>query len=443
MKLQKYLAILLLILFNSGALALKTELGAKESNIVDKTPFLKAVIEDKNKIVLINRPYNWGGGFNMDTLEHFFMLNIQQNCSEDCIITNHKRQFIEKEFIGKDQKILDKYFAKYPTIHTTFRASKIYNKEDLKASLTRKIWGLYNKYPYLEKSHKLSEEERKKFKKYSSRNPNLSDEELKDSVRFLSDILHKQFNMPVIILFDKYDDFARSYAATQLEAGRQVQEDEFIKYGYDLYGSVIERAIYKNPNLYKALIMGTTKIVGMKFWNKLQSFSLDTLFTPIWGDYFGFSIKEVMGLMKEYKVKGINSKMLNNIKMHYGGFMLGKQEIYNPSAIMKMLGTYKAHKKISFDYIRHIPINGDFSSPARRATIQNLIDGKSIDVIINPNISYMDIGKSSENFYGILFLEGYLTASKITPLQNGKYKCRLKIPNEEMRTRFKWKISES
>lgn len=435
MKSQILLLITLILSFSNTIFASKGSFNAQTISVVDKTPFLKAIIEDKNKIVLVTRPHSWGGTFNLGNIESFFAPNLKSDCCENKAVDVVKRQKLAKESIGVDKHIMDKYFGKYPTISISFRTAKIKDKAELRKKMIYKIKNMYSKYYYLSLSSKLSPSEIEIIERYTSRNPDLSDDEIKNSVRFLCDIMYKHFEMPVIILFNKYDDFVKSHAAELLEAGKDLKEDDYIKYAYDLHGSIIYRALNNNPNLYKSLIMGTTKVRGMKIWDKIK-YSEDSLFDPKWGDYFGFTKKELFELFDEYKVRNVDEKTLDRIKKFYGGYKLGNQDIYHPAPVMRMLESYRSYKELRFDFYRHIPVVGDFSSEARKNTIENLIKGKSIDIIIDPNISYLDSGSNPENFYAILVMEGFLAISKSEALDNGKYKCRVKIPNEEMRIKF-------
>lgn len=440
MKLKITFILLLSLFANQAALATKGAMGTLTEITVDKTPFFKAIIEDKNKIMLITRPHSWGGTFNMSAIENFFSPNITSDCCDNKVVNYVKMQKIQKEVIGIDKKILDKYFAKYPTISISFISHKLKDQGFFRKKLELKIRNLFWKYTYLTKSTKLTAEDIALLEKYAEKTPNLTDDEIKNSIRFLSDMMYKHFEMPIIIIFNKYDDFLKAHTSELLRANKPIEEDEVIKMGYDLYGGMIYNNLKNNPHLYKSLIMGTTKVGGMKIWDKLPH-SEDSIFKPKWGDYFGFTKTELLSLMQDYKVKNVNEKMLEKIKRYYGGHKLGKQDIYNPAAIMYMLETYRAHREIRFDYLRYIPIVGDFTSPARKGTFTNLIEGKSIDINVDPNISYMQAGSSSENFYALMLMEGFLTATQITPLDNGKYKCRVKIPNEEIRDRFRRLIS--
>lgn len=441
MKIRILLLFVLIASLCPISFASKGSFNAQTISVVDKTPFLKAIIEDKNKVVLITRPHSWGGTFNLGNVENFFSPNVKSDCCHNKVVDVVKRQKLEQESIAVDKHIMNKYFGQYPTISISFRTSKIKDKDHLRSRMISKIKNMFVKYAYLEHSHKLSPDDIEMIQKYSSRNANLTDDEIKNSVRFLSDMMYKHFEMPVIILFNKYDDFAKSHASDLLEAGMDLKEDDYIKYAYDLHGGIIYNALHNNHNLFKSLIMGTTKVSGMKIWDKIKH-SEDSLFNPKWGDYFGFTLKELFILFEEYDVGKVDEKTLARIKKFYGGYKLGNQDIYHPAPIMRMLESYRSYKELRFDFYRHVPIVGDFSSPARKGTIKNLASGKTIDITIDPDISYLDAGTSSENFYAILVMEGFLAITKATELDNGKYKCRVKIPNEEMKIKFNNLIGE-
>jgi hypothetical protein len=64
------------------------------NHTVDKTDFIKAIIEDNHKVLLITRPPNWGKSSILMELEKFFTPNIKTDCSCNHIIEQYKEQFM-------------------------------------------------------------------------------------------------------------------------------------------------------------------------------------------------------------------------------------------------------------------------------------------------------------------------------------------------------------
>lgn len=435
---MKYIFRLLTILLICNNSFATIERSAGVNNIsVDKTPFLKAIIEDKNKVILITRPHSWGSTFNMVSIENFFMPNMDGECCKNEGVDIYKRQKIERNMIGLNKGLIDKYFAKYPTILINLRLNKITDIKSLRTSLARKIRFLFIKHNYLMKSYKLSKEDLELFSKYMDRGTILSDSEIKNSIRFLSDAMYKHFEKPIIIMLHKYDDFVKSYSA-QLSAKHEPlnPEDEYIKEAYKLYAGLILNSMKDNPNLMKGLIIGTSKIGKMGVFDKISNLEEDSLLKPKWGDYFGFTYEELLNLLKESNITDVTKEEFQLIKQYYGGYKLGGKEIYNSAGIMRMIDDYKVFKKLTFTHIRHISLSADFDSPERKRTLKKLLDGKSIEVMIDPEISYMEADISPNHFYAILFFEGFLAARTIEKQEDGKYKCQLMIPNEEILERF-------
>ena len=106
----------------------------------------------------------------MTNLESFFMPNIKSDCCENEIVTSYKKQRLESESVGVDQKTLEKYFSRYPTILISFRTNRIKDASYFRKSIIRKIYGLYNKHSYLSKSYKLSPEDLELFNQYRDNN---------------------------------------------------------------------------------------------------------------------------------------------------------------------------------------------------------------------------------------------------------------------------------
>jgi len=361
---------------------------------------------------------------------------LDKECRENTALKEIKRQKIENMSIGIEREVLDQYHGNYPTILLSFRTNKASNIESFKLSIAYKIQKLFKKHLYLAQSTKLSFKDKQEFNRYMNRHSALTDEDLKNSVRFLSDMLNKHFDMPVIILFNKYDDYMKAYSMELISHNAPVVSSDFSKEGSRLIGGIIFRALDKNPHLLRSLIFGTTKVRDMEFF-KIKNIVEDSILEPRFGDYFGFTNKELDLLLDEYKVKNLNQDTLARIKRYYGGYSLNGMAIYNPAGIMRMLGKYKALHRIDFTHIRYISLALDLSSKKRRNIFEKLINGGRLNVEIDPNISYIDTNSSIDNLCSILAFEGFLAISKAEKLPNGKYRSVVKIPNEEMRLRFK------
>jgi hypothetical protein len=406
------------------------------NHTVDKTDFIKAIIEDNHKVLLITRPPNWGKSSILMELEKFFTPNIKTDCSCNHIIEQYKEQSLYGKTIHEHKELLDKYFGKYPTILISLKISKTDTIESLHKSINSTIKHLYRKYPYLAKSPNLNIEEINLYNKYADNLQPLTKEEMILSLRFLEDIFNKHFGKQTIILVDEYDYLVNQYYIQQFsEHGLREKESPVLLEIYDLVGKMLAKAVRNNQSLHKAIFTGTTNIEKMGIFTGLKSFREDSVLNPYLKKYFGFTDEEVIDLLKQANIY-YDHKVLASIKSWYGGYRIGDVDIYNPTSIMKMINGYKKKQDLVLTHVRYMSLKSDFSSPRRQKELVALLEGRGIEIEADPYVEFWEINSKSDSFYTLLLYEGFLAARNIQKAPNGTYKCTVKIPNKEYREIF-------
>lgn len=405
-------------------------------HVVDKSHFIKAIIEDNHKVLLITRPSNWGKTSNLFELEKFFTPNIKTDGSANKIIETYKAQTLYGTTIHDHKELLDQYFGKYPTILISLKIKKADTIEDLHKQINSTIKHLFRKYPYLANSPNLSTDEINLYNKYADDMQPLTKEEMIASLRFLEDIFNKHFGKQTIILVDEYDYMVNRYYIEQFgDHGLRTKESPVLLEIYDLVGKMLAKAVQNNWSLHKAVFTGTTNIEKMGIFTGLKSFREDSLLNPYLKSYFGFTQADVIDLLKQADIY-YDYKVLANIKSWYGGYKVGDVDIYNPSSIMKMIAGYKRNKDLVLTHVRHISLKSDFSSPTRQKELVALLEGRGIEIEADPYVEFWEINSKSDSFYTLLFYQGFLAASDIRKTPSGTYKCTVKIPNREYREIF-------
>ena len=159
---------------------------------VDKTEFIKEVIDDKSEVLLITRPRRFGKTLNMNMLSYYFDIENKSN----------KKLFKGLKIMDAGEKYL-KEMCSYPVINLSFVKLKENSYKNMILSIKNIIANIYEKYRYLLESDKISKEEKVKIKKILSAKENEVD--LKDSIWNLTKYLQKYYNKKVILLIDEYD----------------------------------------------------------------------------------------------------------------------------------------------------------------------------------------------------------------------------------------------
>ena len=76
----------------------------------DKSPFIKEVIDNGAKVILITRPRRFGKTLNLSMLYHFLQMNFSQNGN-----------LFEGLAIFKDTEFCNKHQHQYPVIFISFK----------------------------------------------------------------------------------------------------------------------------------------------------------------------------------------------------------------------------------------------------------------------------------------------------------------------------------
>lgn len=402
---------------------------------IDKTEFIRGIIESKHQTFLITRPHSWGKSANLGKLQKFFAPVRNSLGKEVPAFRRERLQGISNDKISKDRRIIEEYFFQYPIISMTFEPVEIKDREHLRRELTYYIKNLFWTYDFLGDDHGLTNDERDKFGIYDHHNRDiLTDDEIIDSLRYLSQILHNHFGKPTLIMINKYDNFVRYWHVNNPNPSEE--DRKLLAYIKDITGKMIRSALHNNKHLYKGIVIGVTDVADMRIFDHIPNVSKDSMLNPTFADEFGFDDKEIKALFKSYGLS-VTKEDMENIKKHFGGYQLDGQEIYNPAAINYMTRYFKRDGRPAYDFNRLVAIQSNFCPDKRQEELKSLLDGNSRDVIINPKAGYEALNAKDDDFYSLLVFEGFLTYKNLQKLDNGKYKAKVYIPNIEMRNAFR------
>lgn len=239
----------------------------------------------------------------------------------------------------------------------------------------------------------------------------------------LSEVLSKikeATGQKFIIIIDEWDALIRDE-----DADKDIQE-EYINFLRGLFKGV-------EPTKYIALayLTGILPIKKQKTQSALNNFDEYTMlnagrFSP----FVGFTEKEVESLCDRYK------KDYNEIKHWYDGYILGKQHIYNPKAVVSAMldGTLQSYwsQTSTFESIRPF-INMDFDG--LKAEIIRMISGDEVKVKTTTFQNDMVTIKNKDDVFMLLIHLGYLAYDQ--------QKQTAFIPNEEIRGEFVNAVEEN
>ena len=379
------------------------ELIDKDYYYVDKTNLIVNIINEK--VVLYTRPRRFGKTLNMSMLYYFFSIKEKKNS----YLFNHLN-------ISKNIDAL-KHQNKYPTIFISLKDMKVPSMENQLLNFSSIIARLLDQFEDILDYDIFNDREKTLLNKYhmgiASKN------ELAESLLNISICLEKYYHQKVIILIDEYDVPLQS-------AYQNNYYDEMV----DFLRSVFSSALKTNDALEKGIMAGCLRISKESIFTGLNNFKAYSILYKSKNEYFGFTKKEILQLLKDYNL----TDYVDEVKEWYDGYLFGNIEIYNPWSTLMYVDcklNSSDNKPISFwantsgnDLVVNYIQNG---SDELHEEFEQLIQGKSLTKYIKPELTYREMDNIN-NIYSFLLLTGYLKIKE----DLGENKYKLIIPNKEV-----------
>lgn len=375
----------------------------KSAYYVDKTNFIEDVLNEQ--VVLYTRPRRFGKTLNMSMLYYFFSIKEKENS-----------YLFDGLNISKNKDAL-KHQNKYPTIFISLKEMKSLTFDSQISSFSNVIYELLEKNLEILSSDQLSDTTKDILNKLHNRSSSVED--LKISLRVITNALYTYYQQKVIVLIDEYD--------VPLQAAYQ---NNYYEEMVEFLRSVFSSALKTNDALEKGVMTGCLRISKESIFTGLNNFTAYSVLNNISSESFGFTELEVKQLLKDYNL----SEKMDEVKEWYDGYQFGNKEIYNPwSTLMyvKNITQDVSFKPISFwantsgnDIVVKYIQNGD---KKLRKEFDVLMSGQSLIKYIKPELTYREMDNIN-NIYSFLLLTGYLKVIK----DRGENQYELIIPNKEV-----------
>lgn len=375
----------------------------KSAYYVDKTNFIEDVLNEQ--VVSYTRPRRFGKTLNMSMLYYFFSIKEKENA-----------YLFDGLNISKNKDAL-KHQNKYPTIFISLKEMKNLTFDAQISSFSNVIYELLEKNLEILSSDQLSDTTKDILYKLHNRSSSIED--LKISLRVITNALYTYYQQKVIVLIDEYD--------VPLQAAYQ---NNYYEEMVEFLRSVFSSALKTNDALEKGVMTGCLRISKESIFTGLNNFTAYSVLNNISSESFGFTELEVKQLLKDYNL----SEKMDEVKEWYDGYQFGNKEIYNPWSTLiyvKNITQDVSFKPISFwantsgnDIVVKYIQNGD---KKLRKEFDVLMNGQSLIKYIKPELTYREMDNIN-NIYSFLLLTGYLKVIK----DRGENQYELVIPNKEV-----------
>ena len=384
---------------------------------VDKTLFIKELLQNWGKVNLFTRPRRFGKSLNMSMLKYFFE-------------TGKDPKLFEGLKIMREKALCEKYMGKFPVISISLKSVDGRNFESASVALRTLIGNEAGRFDFLRNSANLSNDEKEAYAQLTEVGSSqggvytMTEKMAEASLQTLSQLLEKHYGQKVILLIDEYD-------VPLDKAFQGGYYDEMVSLIRNLLGNVLKT----NDSLYFAVLTGCLRISKESIFTGLNNLNVMTISDPYFCDSFGFTEDDVTELLNYYGLDDFH----DTVRDWYDGYQFGDTSVYCPWDVIKYAQILLKDKRAEpenywantsgNDLIRRLLKKADQST---KSEVEQLLNGKTIVKTIRQELTYREVEDSMDNIWSVLYSTGYLTCRRRVP---GK-QMELALPNREVRDLF-------
>ena len=384
---------------------------------VDKTMFIKELLENWGKVNLFTRPRRFGKSLNISMLKCFFEVGSDTSCFDGLKIMQEKA--LCKEYMGK-----------FPVISISLKSVDGLSFKSASVALRTLIGDEARRFHFLRDSASLSDDDKDAYTQLTEVGSaqggfyTMTEDMAAASLKVLSQLLEKHYGRKTILLIDEYD----------------VPLDKAFQAGYydemvSLIRNLLGNALKTNDSLYFAVLTGCLRISKESIFTGLNNLKVHTISDVRYDEYFGFTDSDVDELLEFYGLSSYKAVLRD----WYDGYRFGDTDVYCPWDVInycdELLADPNAEPENYWantsgnDLIRRLLKKANQST---KSDVEQLINGETITKTIRQELTYREVEDSIDNIWSVLYSTGYLTCRRRVP---GK-KMELALPNKEVRELF-------
>ena len=386
---------------------------------VDKTMFIKELLQNWGEVNLFTRPRRFGKTLNMSMLKCFFEIGCDPALFDGLKITQEKG-------------LCETYMGQFPVISISLKSVDGLNFRAACDALRFVIGNEAKRFRFLLESGRLDAEDKTAYRRIIEANLEseasfaMSDATLIESLQTLSRLLAKHYEKKAILLIDEYD--------VPLDKAFQAgYYDEMVSLIRNLLGNVLKT----NDSLHFAVLTGCLRISRESIFTGLNNPKVHTISDVRYDEYFGFTSADVDEILKFYGLSSCKAV----IREWYDGYRFGDRDVYCPWDVINycdelLADSYAPPQNYwantsGNDLIRRLLKKANLTT---KNEVEELLNGGQITKRIKQELTYREIDDSIENVWSVLYSTGYLTGTHVKEEDADIF--RLWVPNGEIRKLF-------
>ena len=389
---------------------------------VDKTNLIAELLDNIAEVTLITRPRRFGKTMAMSMLANFFDMQ-QDNIERFCGLK-----------ISQNTELCSQWMNQWPVLFLSFKEVDGTVFDHAFNLLKFTLAQFCDDHAYLTESEKVTEEQKKIFRRLNDQTASLTD--VQGALLVLMKMMRAYYGKPIILLLDEYDvpiakASANGYYTEMLEVIR----------------GMMSTALKDNDALRFAVITGCLRIAKESIFTGTNNFVSDTISSSHLNESFGFTQADIDQILKDADCL----EHAADIKNWYDGYHFGDLDVYCPWDVMNYLRDLQRNPKAKpASYWKNTSDNSiirsfiDYRGAKISQKLETLLSGGYILQKVEEDLTYDYLHSSEENLWSILYLTGYLTRvrEEDLPAPLPEDASALIIPNAEVREIFETTIQK-
>ena len=374
----------------------------RDKYYVDKSLLIKDMLDKGDgDVYLYTRPRRFGKTTNITMLDAYFNMQYEGNTWFDGLAISEFPEF-------------DRYRNAFPVIYLDLKDANPRDYGLFIESLNSIIIRTFKRFDKELNSDVVMRSESLLLDRIYSKKA--SEDDLRESILTLCEILHRYHGRRSIVLIDEYDRALTDSFGTETQ-----------KMIIDFLSGFFSTTLKSNRNLQMAYVTGVMQVAKAGMFSGLNNISINNIASTTSDERFGFTEAEVRDILRYYG----NQDSFDDVRAWYDGYRFGDAEVYNPYSVM----LYVQNGFRAEGYWAGTSENVSLRWMIQRADESNIdkvitiLSGGSIETELRYDITYEDMMSLWDtNLYSLMAMTGYLKAEP-----TGSKTYLISIPNREVK----------
>lgn len=400
-------------------------LAEEKRIIVDKSGFIKEVLDVANLNALFTRPHGFGATSLLTMLE----------CFLDCSLDHEKviSLFNTMEIWSEENRNYRHHLGQYSVVFLTLKNINAGKFEDI---LQEFAYYFENMWEDMQKKYQL-----KPTDDFDFFNDDINEDKLQSFLEKLINHIYKNCGKNTFLLVDEYNiPIKAAYRRSKFNNTLEHPKGDYLK-----TLSFMKKLFYnispeKMASLKGVVITGVTPISKESVFS--ESLNIYSVKNDRFASYFGFTEAEVLKQLQDaFGIKRGNH-LFPLVSKYYAGYHIGSYNLSSPWSIARFIEDNRKNdngKMVYNDYW----LNSNYHELVTKFFVElqddeiqtdlaRLISGGSITKNISVDDSCFEIENEPKILWGFLLHHGYLTVRKNLSSSADDIRCELAIPNQEL-----------